>query len=106
MALDPRDFSVAWEPVQPSGAQWAECAHAPTGHVVRIKAALCVRKTWTGDADALAWAKATAAQVLELQLNPPPVPPDPVDELIAQLEAALAAAQAEADAADATIGGA
>jgi len=100
MSYEPADFAVEWEPVQPSRAQWAVCTHGPSGRVVRIKAAWCVRKDWTGDADALAWALPTAADVLWNQDNPPPAPPEPGDELIAALEAALAAALAEADAAD------
>ena len=100
MSYEPADFAVEWEPVQPSRAQWAVCTHGPSGRVVRIKAAWCVRKLWTGDADALAWALPTAANVLWFIDNPPPEPPDPEADLIAELEAALAAAQAEADAAD------
>ena len=100
-----KDFAVEWEPALPSGAQWAVCMHGPTGESVRIKAAACVSKMWAGDADRLAWAQTVAADVLERQLNPPPEPPDPVDEKIAELEAALAAAQAELDAADAALEG-
>ena len=39
---DPKDFTVVWEPVLPSGAQWAVVTHVPTTRSFRLKAALCV----------------------------------------------------------------
>ena len=46
MPIDPRDFTASWEPALPSGAQWAELTHTPTGRTFRLKAAKCVRLAW------------------------------------------------------------
>ena len=69
MPIDPRDFSVAWEPVQQSGAQWAVVTHTPSGCHFRLKAALCVRMEWAAAPDPpaarRAWLIVTATAYLE-----------------------------------------
>ena len=69
MPLDPQDFAVAWEPAQPSGAQWAVITHTPSGRSFRLKAALCVRTEWAAAPDPAAargaWLIATATTYLE-----------------------------------------
>ena len=69
MPIDPRDFTVSWEPVQPSGAQWAKITHTPTGRSFRLKAAKCVRIEWAAAPDPAAareaWLVATGVAYLE-----------------------------------------
>jgi len=65
MALDPKDFTLTWEPVQPSGAQWCVATHGPTKRSMRLKAALCVRKA---EKDLDLWARTTAAAILDRTL--------------------------------------
>ena len=105
MPIDPKDFTYTWEPVLPSRMQWVNVTHPPTGKTFRVKCAWCVSDRWLGlapeEAEAArdTWVRDTARQTLELLLNPPPSARTQA-EIIADLEAAMAALEAELDAAD------
>lgn len=63
-----KDFVVEWEPVLPSGAQWAVLTHGPTKRTFRLKAAKCVRKTWKRAGDNDLWVRPIAVEYLTREL--------------------------------------
>ena len=71
MPIDPKDFSVKWEPALPSRMQWAVVTHDPSGRSFRLKCAWCVSDPWRllppaeGLAARKAWLIATATAYLE-----------------------------------------
>ena len=50
MAIDPADFSVAWD-LPRKGIVWATATHDPSGRSFRLKASKLVTEAWLASPD-------------------------------------------------------